>query len=152
MQTIQTLFQVASAPAQAQRTVRNKKLWTPEFARFKLQFKFRDGSTSIPYHSYDIHRSKGGKNLTDESIGFSKLLLLIEAKRSQDTYVVATVWANLTDDLRTYINERLNMNYDHIVFKHVRGQNPYSSPYIKFRDGKLDVPYVQRLINEGVQS
>lgn len=149
MEKIGNLFQAAAAPAVKYKTEQNKKIWCPEFARFKLQFKWRNGTTSIPYHSYDVHRGKGGVNITDESVGFSKLLLWIEKNRVQDLYVVATIFANITDDLRTYVDGRLNMNYDHIVFKHVRGQNPFSSKFLTFRQGKVDINLLRRGVGEG---
>ena len=138
-QKIGQLFDSALQKAKEERAKLNRKIWVPEYARLKLQFKFRNGTSSIPYHSYDIHRGAGGVNITNEATGYAKLLALVETKRANDIYVVATIWANLTDDLRTYINGKPNMSYDYIVFKHVRGQKPWSSPNLRFANGKLDV-------------
>lgn len=143
-QKFSNLFDQATSAARQNKTASNRRVWTPEFARFKMQFKYRDGTTSIPYHSYDIHKAKGGVNITDEQLGYSKLLLFAEKKRHEDRFLVGTIWANLTDDLRTFVDGRLNMNYDFIVFKIVRGQNAYASPFLQFNKGKLDVEFIKQ--------
>jgi len=136
---VKNLFDPALAPARQKKAEQNRKIWVPEFSRFKLQFIYRNGQHSTPYHSYDIHKAKGAANVTDEAVGLSKLLLLVDKKRQLDDYVVATIWANLTGDLRTYIDGKLNMNYDLIVYKHVRGQKAFSLNLCKFPQGKLNV-------------
>ena len=144
MENIGQLFNSALAPAREHKKELNKKMWCPEFARFKLQFINRNGTTSIPYPSFDTHKGVGGKNITDEEVGYSKLIVLSDKRRIEDVYVSATIWANLTDDLRFFISGKLNKNYDHIVFKHVRGQKPFVSPWLKFRDGRMDVQFFMR--------
>src|SRR3954463_2058320 len=112
------LFDQATAHIKKQRTEKNK-VWIPEFSRFKLQFIFRDGKTSIPYHSYDIYKTKGGVNITDEQQGWGKLLKLVATKKQFDSYVVATIWCKTDTDLRTYINGSPARDYDFMIFKHV---------------------------------
>lgn len=137
-QKIGSLLGAAATPPGQKVKDSHRRAWVPQFARFKLQFIKRDGQPSTPYHSYDMHRGKGGVSVTDELLGLSKLLLLVERRRVSEGYVCATIWANLSDDLRTYIDGRANMLYDHIIFKHVYGQNVFKHHLLKFDAGRLD--------------
>lgn len=133
------LFGEALDQAKAIHKLKNKSAYCPQFARFKLQFINRDGTTSIPYFSYDTYKGVGGKNITDENAGYAKLLKYLNKRRYEDSYVVATIWANITPDLRTFIDGKLNKNYDFIVTKHVKGQREFVHECLKFRHGRLDV-------------
>lgn len=137
------LFDQATAHIKQQRTEKNK-VWIPEFARFKLQFIYRNGSTSIPYHSYDIYKTTGGVNVTDEQQGWSKLLKLVEGKKRFDEYVVATIWCKTDTDLRTYIKGVPARDYDFQILKHVRNQPVWVSPLLNFNNRKLDIMLIQK--------
>ena len=144
---ISTLF--SDVTKRASEVIRERnRVWIPEFARCKAQFLLRTGSSSIPYHSYDITNIKG-QNVTNEEIGFYKLLEMIAKRRENDEYVTASIWCKLGDDLRTYSNGVLSKDYDFFLFKHVRHENPWLCPYIKFNNGKLDTSLIKKVMQSG---
>jgi hypothetical protein len=138
-----TLFNEIIAPARAKQAQEEKEIYLPEYSRFKLQFVYRNGSTSVPYWSYDIQPVANKQFLTNEDTGLGKLMKLVSKKK--DMYVVATIWANLTPDLRPLIDGRLNRNYDYQVFKHVRNDNSaYYNKALRFVPGFPPYPHSQQ--------
>lgn len=124
---------------------KQREVWIPTFARFKLQFIYHGGAKSKPYHSFDVqYRYKHGikTNIVCEDLGLTKLLKLVDSERGN--YFIAQIWCKLGSDLRTSV-----MDYDYTVFKHVNAgkQKPFLKK-LKFDNGRLDTTalHVQRSI------
>ncbi len=121
----------------------------PEHARLRLQLKRSDGSTSVPYPSFDFyqiygHKSPEGKELwfIDEQMGFSKLVKLINDKWVESLeWRTASIFMNVTTDIRhhTIVNGRYKMRktYNHPIVNYTRGRNPWTHPAIKFNERVL---------------
>jgi Tol biopolymer transport system component len=154
--SISNLIAPALATAHNKKKEMDKKFYTPDYARFKLQCKKPDGTTTIPYHSYDTHKGRGGMTITDESEGLRKLITLAEKKIYDDSFSIATIFANITTDTRTYINGKLNKQYNVIVWMLIRGKTEQKDSRLRFTDsGVMDVEYMmqmqhmERVLREG---
>lgn len=104
---------------------------TPQIARFKLVFIYKNGTYSSPYHSYDRH----GKHI-DERLGLVKLIELVRKRRG--TFVVASIFASLEDTPRV-LNEKGEQNkiYNLLVYKEINGKEPQYSSRLQFTEGKM---------------
>lgn len=112
-----------------------KKYFLPERCRCRLQLKRPNGTTSVPYPSFDFYQipfAEKGKNYTDEKLGYSKLVKLAEKKILTMEFSVATIFANLTGDLRHFINGKMSKNYNHIVYMKVSGKRAMEHPGMRF--------------------
>lgn len=141
----QNLFQ-ALAPAREAENQRNRRRFIPEFARTRAAFVYVNQSRNyIP--SYDMHRSKKRERRGEED-GFYGLLerIIIPAKEKR-TYISVLICCKLGDDLRTYIDGRIAMDYNFVLFKHTLNEQPQFCPYMKFDKvtGKLDVEILKRV-------
>lgn len=122
--------------AQDNRNTETKSKFIPQKARFKLQFIYRNGRTSPPYHSYDTQ----GRSY-DERTGLVKLIRLVEKERQKDTFVVATIFANTNAQPYTYFQGKPNKAYNAIIYKEVRGaKGQYAD--ISFTEGVLDTAHL----------
>lgn len=132
-----------------QKRAASKKFYTPDYARFKLQCKKADGETSIPYHSYDTHKGPGGMTITDEQAGLFKLTKLGEKKIWLEGFAIATVWANVSPDTRTYIGGKLNKAYNVIVWMMIHGKDQQYDCNLKFADGVMDIEHMKQMLQKG---
>lgn len=118
----------AKAQEKHQQTEKHK---LPSRARFKLQFIYKDGTYSPPYHSYDYH----GKHI-DERLGLVKLIQLVRKRRGE--FVVASIFASLEIDPFTRDKEgKLTRHYNHIVYKEVNGRQPSYDTILSFKEGRM---------------
>jgi len=121
-----------------------KKNNLPKWARFRLQLKRSDGSTSVPYPSYDIHKIYGHKGANgedlyfyDEQLGYSKLVKLLNNKMLDMQWAVGTIFMNATTDTRVFIDGRMSKHYNHAIEMRVRNRNPWTHGAIKFYEKEL---------------
>lgn len=95
-----------------------RKSTKPRWSRFKLKFNYRDGNMSVHF-SYDWmndYSTGMKKNIDNEQLGFSKLLLLVEKNRVKDTYNDATIFMTLSIKKDTDVKD-----YDVPVYYFKRG-------------------------------
>lgn len=102
----------------------------PTRARFKLQFIYKNGTYSTPYHSFDRYGER-----IDERLGLVKLIHLVRKKKGE--YVVATIFANYEPEPYVRINGVFAQHYNVIVYKHVNGGQEQYSGRLKFEEGRL---------------
>ena len=140
MQTIQDLFAQAIAPAQQRRQERNRQQFIPEFARTRVAVIYvNEKRNYIP--SYDMHLNKKVGSIGEENGFYGLLERIVIPYKEQRCYKSIIICANLTEDLRTYIDGRVSMNYNFILFKHTLNGEPKMCPMMRFNKdtGKLDV-------------
>lgn len=145
-----TLFTDMVTQQREKRIEQKKKTWIPEFSRCKASMKYRNGTSSTPYHSFDIKYVRG-INETNEQRGFYWLLeRVIYPALEQEKYFTASVFCKLGTDLRTYIDGRQAMDYNFMLFNHTFHQQPWFSPWIKWTpDNKLDIEFIRKCMAAG---
>lgn len=134
------LFRAALDPINKAQQKKKRSQFKPDYARLKLKFFYRDGNHSVHY-SYDfIYRYENGAKtkVSDEELGYVKLLKLIQKQREADTFITAVIWANVSDNLSTDSGR-----YDYEIVKAVRGKEPVLNKAVRFHKGKLDINAVK---------
>lgn len=122
--------------AYATETKRKQKQFRPDYARFKLKVYWCDGGSNI-FYSYDFYKKHTAgqqysvKNVTDEELGFMKLLKFIKSVNGK--FVSAVIFCKLTNDLSTRLQD-----YDTEVAKFIKNRKGTYHPQLRFRKNKLD--------------
>lgn len=128
------LIQQATAPVRQYQKVKARKMFKPEYARFKLKFYYRD-KNGQPMFSYDTYkRSVDGKkfSVTDEREGLVKLMREVRKQQLADTFTSAMIWCTLASEKSTQSSA-----YNFAVAKFVRNKPDWFYPRIEFNNGIL---------------
>lgn len=132
-QPLHELLQAATEPARNYSKKVKRKQFSPLYARFKLKFYYKDGNCSVHY-SYDFynHTENGEvKKITDENVGWIKLLRCIE--KNQGLFISAVIWCKLGDNTEVAAG-----GYNNECAKFKANGSVSINQSIRFRAGRMD--------------